>query len=34
MGIYPDSSVMLYADAFDMLQFKDGTRFGVLDTKE
>jgi len=33
-GIYSDSSVMLYADAFDMLQFKDGTRFGVLDTKE
>ena len=31
-GIYPDSSVMKYSDAFELLKFKDGTPFGVLES--
>lgn len=30
IGIYPDVSVMEYADAFKLLKFNDGTPFGVL----
>lgn len=33
IGVYPDCTVMTYADAFKAIRFKDGSPFGVPETE-